>query len=221
MTRSFDVFFDLRLNKRLSKQPWGWWFETQSLSLWRHCNDSQCICCTVARITLRVHSDSDNATIGFWCQHTLRLNYHLLQMTAATWYHWIGFVTVLSLCFRKSGVTGPLPRCWPFVREIHRSPVNSPHKRKVTSASLYSMTQSFDHFFDVCLDIRLNKQGSCRRFEMPWSYCQHVLITSDFNNDTAIHVDIHGYVIIPMHVNMYSDIIIQIRGARTPIYFQH
>ena len=24
VTRSFDVFFDLRLNKRLSKQPWGW-----------------------------------------------------------------------------------------------------------------------------------------------------------------------------------------------------
>ena len=27
VTRSFDVFFDLRLNKLLSKQPWGWWFE--------------------------------------------------------------------------------------------------------------------------------------------------------------------------------------------------
>ena len=38
VTRSFDVFFDLRLNKRLSKQSWGWWFETQSGSLWRHCN---------------------------------------------------------------------------------------------------------------------------------------------------------------------------------------
>ena len=25
VTRSFDVFFDLRLNKRLSKQSWGWW----------------------------------------------------------------------------------------------------------------------------------------------------------------------------------------------------
>ena len=24
MTRSFDIFFDLRLNKRLCKQPWGW-----------------------------------------------------------------------------------------------------------------------------------------------------------------------------------------------------
>ena len=39
VTRSFDVFFDLRLNKRLSKQPWGWWFGTLSWSLWRHRND--------------------------------------------------------------------------------------------------------------------------------------------------------------------------------------
>ena len=39
VTRSFDVFFDLRLNKRLSKQWWGWWFETPSHPLWRHCND--------------------------------------------------------------------------------------------------------------------------------------------------------------------------------------
>ena len=38
VTRSFDVFFDLRLNKRLSKQSWGWWFETPSRSLWHHCN---------------------------------------------------------------------------------------------------------------------------------------------------------------------------------------
>ena len=37
VTRSFDVFFDLCLNKRLSKQSWGWWFETPSCSLWRHC----------------------------------------------------------------------------------------------------------------------------------------------------------------------------------------
>ena len=38
MTRYFDVFFDLRLNERLSKQPWGWWFETPSRPLWRHSN---------------------------------------------------------------------------------------------------------------------------------------------------------------------------------------
>ena len=38
VTRSFDVFFYLRLNIRLNKQLWSWWFETPSCSLWRHCN---------------------------------------------------------------------------------------------------------------------------------------------------------------------------------------
>ena len=38
VTRSFGVFFDLRLNLRLSKQSWGWLFETPSCSLWRHYN---------------------------------------------------------------------------------------------------------------------------------------------------------------------------------------
>ena len=41
VTRSFDVFSNLRQNKRLSK-PWqsrGWWLETPSCPLWRHCND--------------------------------------------------------------------------------------------------------------------------------------------------------------------------------------
>ena len=38
VTRSFDGFVDLRLNERLSKQSWGWWFEAPSCSLWRHCN---------------------------------------------------------------------------------------------------------------------------------------------------------------------------------------
>ena len=39
MTRSFDVFFDLRLNRRLSKHSPGWWFETPSCPLLRLCND--------------------------------------------------------------------------------------------------------------------------------------------------------------------------------------
>ena len=39
VTRSFDIFLHLRLNNQLSKQSWGWWFETPPHSLWRHCND--------------------------------------------------------------------------------------------------------------------------------------------------------------------------------------
>ena len=38
VTRSFGVFFDLRLNTRLSKHSRRWWFETPLWSLWRHCN---------------------------------------------------------------------------------------------------------------------------------------------------------------------------------------
>ena len=34
VTRSFDA-----PDKRLSKQSWGWWFETPSCPLWHHCND--------------------------------------------------------------------------------------------------------------------------------------------------------------------------------------
>ena len=38
VTRGFGVFCDLRLKKWLSKQSWGWWFETPLRYLWRHCN---------------------------------------------------------------------------------------------------------------------------------------------------------------------------------------
>ena len=57
VTRSFDVFFDRRLNKPLSKQSWGWWFETLSRSLWRH-RYVNCIlrnesCCDLIEISLK------------------------------------------------------------------------------------------------------------------------------------------------------------------------
>ena len=41
VTRGVGVFFDLRLNKRLSKQSCGWWFQTPSRPLWRHRNASE------------------------------------------------------------------------------------------------------------------------------------------------------------------------------------
>ena len=44
--RSFDGFFDLRLNKRLNKQSKHRWFETPSRSLWRHCNACIVLGCT-------------------------------------------------------------------------------------------------------------------------------------------------------------------------------
>ena len=50
-------FFDLCLIERLSKQSWGWWFETPSCSLWRHCNGS-------AQVSVRTNDISHGTTTG-------------------------------------------------------------------------------------------------------------------------------------------------------------
>ena len=68
VTRSFDVFFDLLLNKRLSKQSWGWWFETLSRSLWRHRNEVyisrwECPHCRSGRCIVRATAWSSYPTV--------------------------------------------------------------------------------------------------------------------------------------------------------------
>ena len=66
VTRSFDVFFDLRLNKRLSKQSWGWWFETPLRPLWRHRNE---LCMGLTFLKPHVEkkfSIIDNQCLPFW-----------------------------------------------------------------------------------------------------------------------------------------------------------
>ena len=51
VTRSFDVFFDLRMSKPSSKQSWGWWFEMLSRPLWRHRNAASCFqCACITRV---------------------------------------------------------------------------------------------------------------------------------------------------------------------------
>ena len=65
VTRSFDVFWDLRLNKRLSKQWCGWWFETPSLPLWRHCNGTGC--CVMATLC-----DTSDDNVSIWWRQNWR-----------------------------------------------------------------------------------------------------------------------------------------------------
>ena len=89
-------FLDLRLNKRLSKQSWGWWFESPSRLLWRHCYVSWS---HVSVLSTKRHRRAHDDVIK--------------------WKHF--------------------PRCWPFVRRIHRSPVNSPHKGQWRGALMFSL----------------------------------------------------------------------------------
>ena len=60
VTWSFDVFFDLRQNKQLSKQSWGWWFEMPSCSLWCHCNTQN------SQTPLPSMATSSNTTTVCW-----------------------------------------------------------------------------------------------------------------------------------------------------------
>ena len=74
VTRSFDVFFDLRLNKRLSKQSWGWWFETPSRSLWRHCNaliifSSYKERWNISILSPNIHHSSEQVSVKFETKH--------------------------------------------------------------------------------------------------------------------------------------------------------
>ena len=52
---------------------------------------------------------------------------------------------------------------WPYVRGIHRSSVDSPHRG--------SEMQHFDAFFVVIMVRPLNQQSNCRWFETMWRYC--------------------------------------------------
>ena len=55
VTWSFGVFFDLRLNKRLSKRWRCWWFETPSRPLWRHRNGLWWRCSSNTYIIVHMH----------------------------------------------------------------------------------------------------------------------------------------------------------------------
>ena len=138
VTRSFDVFFDLRLNKRLSKQSWGWWFETPSRSLWRHCNDYRKSYCKAINL---VANPGANHSHDFMRhpdliyqpnQRCIFLHYSDVIMGAKA-----SQLTTLTIIYsivysgedqRKHQSSASLA----FVRGIHRWPVNSPHKWPVT-----------------------------------------------------------------------------------------
>ena len=137
-------FFYLRLNKRLSKQSWGWWFETLSCPLWRHCNEP----------LYKGHP-------RWWPFKRGGLSWEVKQtwfVKNGTW-KWTNFANLVRLSWNFQGgslyLTSKIPvsrtshdyvtkwkhfpRYWPFVRGIHRSPVNSPHKGQWRGALVFSL----------------------------------------------------------------------------------
>ena len=91
VTRSFDVFFDLRLNKRLCKQLGGWWFETLSRPLWRHRN------VYVLLLSWLTLSNSPSFHSGDWWQLPPNLFLHV--------WVWVNVVTVVFVFLKGSFIT--------------------------------------------------------------------------------------------------------------------
>ena len=91
VTRSFDIFFDLHLIKRLSKQLRGWWFETLLRPLWCHSN-----VCVHMVCHLYVGSDS-----GFCCPNESQNQYpmkYIISCLTAQCHLWVEGSELLSYC---------------------------------------------------------------------------------------------------------------------------
>ena len=146
VSRSFDVFFHLRLNKRLSKQLWGWWFETPSRPLWRHCNVSWVATGMYVKNPTYILQNMDTfskAILKFMskmalCQHhrnrTKREQRANPEDTVLEWRLKSPASRLLAWPFIYAQIKKNTKSfaSLAFVRGIHPLPVNSPHKWPVT-----------------------------------------------------------------------------------------
>ena len=101
VTRSFDMFFALRLNKRLRKQSRRRWFETPSCSLWRHCNVDE-----------SWSPLSERPTISSYRNTRPRLNYHFghnKKSGEAMPFRWLGICALLWLMYGSHAVVSISP----------------------------------------------------------------------------------------------------------------
>ena len=132
----------------INVSPWGWWY-----------------------IISHQYTGSVLVKIFKFSKHCLRIKtrYRLL-LTSATFCQRTQLQPTINTGKRHHDDVikwKQFPRYWPFVRGIHRSPVNSLHKGQWRGA--------FDVFFDLCRNKRLNKQSRGWWFERQscplWRHC--------------------------------------------------
>ena len=117
VTRSFDVFFDLRQNIRFNKQSRHRWFKTPSRSLWRHCNDKE----TWIQILVTVQGLS-----FFGC---VLVKSHQIILCSGT----VEFLLLMSLeCYNSLNLESNFSSCgFPFIKEnICRTSTTKQQTRK-------------------------------------------------------------------------------------------
>ena len=80
VTRSFEILFDLRLNKRWSKHSWGWWFETLSCPLWRHCNGNYVIVAIIKYALTHRPLETHGCVLSTMATDALVLKHHAVSI---------------------------------------------------------------------------------------------------------------------------------------------
>ena len=99
-------FFDLRMNKRLSKQSWGWRFETPASSLWRHRNVDE------TKGWLEFPESHDAYTNGLACASVMWFRAFQVRFGFAKDLTWNGdIVFQLSAYSRIPSVNGQIVMC--------------------------------------------------------------------------------------------------------------
>ena len=102
-----------------------------------------------------------------------------------TTYDWTPFV----LAFSHDDVTKwkHSPRNWPFVRGIHRSPVNSPHKDQWCGAFIFSLICAWIYRW-----VNNREAGDLRRHHPPlWRHCNDVFQQVCSPKYTCTHPIVH------------------------------
>ena len=140
VTRSFDVFFDVRMNKRLSKQSRCWWFENDA-----HCDLNEMSCRQVWARGLSVAFEQRwKLPLITWAQNTAtalgypNLFYHMFN--ALQWRHnehdsvsnHQPHECLLNRLFGRISKKTSKLHFTGLCAGIHRWPVNSLHKWPVT-----------------------------------------------------------------------------------------
>ena len=111
VTRSFDFFFEMRLNKQLSKLSWGWCFETPSCSFWSHCNDVAYIIAVTLRTSITIITPSHHPSLDVvYCDESATLDFieTCSHMVYAAWCQCFSDIYVVLICVIYL-YTGDLP----------------------------------------------------------------------------------------------------------------
>ena len=139
------------------------------------------------------------STLLCWCSSYVYINFRNQWLSTYPLYHvffFVFFKSVVHICHDEVIKWKHFPRHWPFVRGIHRSPVNSPHKGQCRGALVFSL---------ICVWkggwVNNRETGDFRRHRthydvivMTYIYCTHLYSSGNIGvkTDTIVHLKLRN-----------------------------